>query len=103
MCTHAYAVNQRVLKPLVAYLEDCLARPEGHTDGGPMHIDAAYNYFMRDNPQVLTYRSSKSVVIQRSSQSDVAPPKALHRLVPPVALRLARKAKSWLRARYAKS
>lgn len=29
MCTHAYAVNQRVLKPLVAYLEDCLARPEG--------------------------------------------------------------------------
>ena len=56
MCTHAYAVNRRVLKPLLAYLEDALARPVGHSDGGPMHIDAAYNYFMRDHPQVLTYR-----------------------------------------------
>ena len=30
MCTPAYAVNQRIPKPLVAYLEDCLARPEGY-------------------------------------------------------------------------
>ena len=103
MCTHAYAVNQRVLKPLVAYLEDALARPAGHPGGGPMHIDAAYNYFMRDHPQVLTFRSSRSLVIQRSSQSDVAPPKAVHRLLPPGALRVARKAKNWIRSKSSKS
>ena len=103
MCTHAYAVNQRVLKPLVAYLEGALDRPVGHTDGGPMHVDAAYNYFMRDHPGVLTYRSSRSLVIQRSSHSDVAPPKAVHRLVPPGALRVARKAKNWVRSKSSKS
>lgn len=99
MCTHAYAVNQRILKPLVAYLEDCLARPEGHVDGGPMHVDAAYNYFMRDNPEVLTYRSSRAVVIQRSSQSDIARPKSLHRLMPRRALRIAHKVKNWIRSK----
>ena len=103
MCTHAYAVNQRVLKPLVAYLEGALTRPVGHPDGGPMHLDAAYNYFMRDTPGVLTYRSSRSLVIQRSSHSDVAPPKAVHRLVPPGALRVARKAKNWVRSKSSKS
>ena len=103
MCTHAYAVNQRVLKPLVAYLEGALTRPVGHPDGGPMHLDAAYNYFMRDTPGVLTYRSSRSLVIQRSSHSDVAPPKAVHRLVPPGALRVARKAKNWVRSQSSKS
>ena len=103
MCTHAYAVNRRVLKPLVAYLENALTRPVGHPDGGPMHLDAAYNYFMRDTPGVLTYRSSRSLVIQRSSHSDVAPPKAVHRLVPPGALRVARKAKNWVRSKSSKS
>ena len=103
MCTHAYAVNQRVLKPLVAYLEGALTRPVGHPDGGPMHLDAAYNYFMRDTPGVLTYRSSRSLVIQRRSHSDVAPPKAVHRLVPPGALRVARKAKNWVRSKSSKS
>jgi len=103
MCTHAYAVNHRVLRRLVSYLEDALARPVGHPAGGPMHLDAAYNYFMRDHPEVLTYRSSRSVVIQRSSESDVAPPKAVHRLIPKAALQIARKAKNWVRSRSSKS
>ena len=103
MCTHAYAVNQRVLQPLVRYLENALARPVGHPDGGPMHLDAAFNYFIRDNPSVLTYRSSKSLVIQRSSRSDVAPPKAVHRLLPKGALQVARKTKNWIRSKSSKS
>ena len=68
-----------------------------------MHLDAAFNYFIRDNPSVLTYRSSKSLVIQRSSRSDVAPPKAVHRLLPKGALQVARKTKNWIRSKSSKS
>ena len=103
MCTHAYAVNHRVLKPLVAYLEEALSRPVGHPGGGPMHLDAAYNHFMRDHPHVLTYRSKRSVVIQRSSRSDVAPPKPMHRLIPKSVLHAARKAKNWVRSKSSRS
>ena len=99
MCTHAYAVSQRTLKPLVAYLEQCLARQVGHPEGGPMHLDAAYNYFMQARPEVLTYRSSRSLVIQRSSQSDVAPPNSVHRFMPGIVLRTARGVKNFMRSR----
>lgn len=99
MCSHAYAVNQRVLKPLVSYLEECLARPVDHPDGGPAHLDAAYNYFMQNNPDVRTYRSSRSLVIQRSSRSDVAPPKQVHGLMPASVLNAVRRAKNWIRSK----
>lgn len=99
MCTHAYAVNRRVMQPLVTYLEECLARPVDHPDGGPMHLDAAYNHFMQNHPEVRTYRSSRSLVIQRSSRSDVAPPSRLHAFVPGSVLHAVRKARNWFRSK----
>jgi hypothetical protein len=43
---HCYAVHQRVIADLVAYLEAVMERPAGHPDGGRMYIDGAFNLFV---------------------------------------------------------
>ncbi len=98
-CTHAFAVQKRVIPSLIKYLTDCKARPGGHPDGGPMHVDAAISMFMARNPTVLSYRASKSIVIQHSSRSDVCQPKMVDAVIPQGMLRIARDIKTWLKTR----
>ncbi len=69
---HCYAVHQRVLDDLVAYLEDTMERPVGHPDGGKMYIDGAISMFRDRSPQVVTLVSNPTVSIQRGSVSGIA-------------------------------
>ena len=71
VCAHFYGIKRRILPALVGYLEDCMARPEGHPDGGPMHVDGAYSMFRQRNPEVITLICMPSLGGQRSSRSDI--------------------------------
>lgn len=73
VCAHFYGVNRRALPALVGYLEDCMERPAGHPDGGPMHVDGAFSMFRKRNPEVVTLICMPSLGGQRSSRSDIYP------------------------------
>ncbi|HLL89718.1 MAG TPA: glycosyltransferase family 25 protein [Tepidisphaeraceae bacterium] len=70
--THFYAVNGPTIGPVVAFLEEVLARPSGDPRGGPMHLDGAYNVFRKTYPDVITLFATTDLSGQRSSRSDVA-------------------------------
>jgi hypothetical protein len=80
VCAHFYGVSRRALPALVAYLEDCMSRPPGHPDGGPMHVDGAFNMFRRRNPGLVTLLAMPSLGGQRSSRSDIYPNRWFDRL-----------------------
>lgn len=71
--THAMLVHQRALVPIIEYLEQMLARPAGHPEGGPMHVDGAYSWFRRAHPDHLTLITPEHYIVQRASRSDIAP------------------------------
>jgi hypothetical protein len=98
-CTHAYALRGEVLPSLIHFLEGLICRPPGDSGFGPMHIDAAYSIFMDRNPGIRVFRASKNLVLQRSSKSDVAPVGISDQILPASMLGVARKLKSWVRAR----
>lgn len=78
--THAMVIHGRALAPLIAYLERMMARPAGHPEGGPMHVDGAYSWFRRDHPDLLTVITPRQYVTQRASRSDIAQPSWKDRL-----------------------
>lgn len=71
--THCYIVKKRVLKPLIAFLEEVKEREEGHPLGGPQHYDGAIKTFFDQNVNFHAGRSSKSLCSQYSNTSDVTP------------------------------
>ncbi len=71
-CTHFYAVHGRCIERLVAFLNEILLRPPGHPDGGPMHVDGAFNTFRRRHRDVVTLVADPPLGFQRPSASDVA-------------------------------
>jgi glycosyl transferase, family 25 len=73
LCAHFYAVNQRILAPLIAFLEALKDRPIDHPDGGAMHLDGAYNTFRDRHPEVITLVANPSFGGQRSFTSDITP------------------------------
>lgn len=79
VCAHCYAVNASALPVLVAHLEACLARPAGHPQGGPMHVDGALTWLRRQRPDLVTLLASRSLAGQRSSRSDIIGPSWLDR------------------------
>lgn len=78
--THAMVIHGNTFAPLISYLERMLARPAGHAEGGPMHVDGAYSWFRRDHPDRLTLVTPQQYVTQRASKSDIAPPSWKDRL-----------------------
>ena len=78
--THAMLINAPAIGPLIAYLERMMARPAGHPEGGPMHVDGAYSWFRRDHPDLVTLVTPRQYVVQRASKSDIAPPSWKDRL-----------------------
>jgi glycosyl transferase, family 25 len=79
VCAHCYAVHVSAIPGLVAFLEACLARPAGHPDGGPMHVDGALSVWRRQRPDLITWVASASLAGQRSSRSDIIGPSWLDR------------------------
>ena len=79
VCAHSYAVHGRALDTLVTYLQACLARAPGDPQGGPMHFDGALTMLRRQQPALVTWLASRSLVSQRSSRSDIIGPSWLDR------------------------
>uniref|UniRef100_A0A832M5K3 Glycosyltransferase family 25 protein n=1 Tax=Oscillatoriales cyanobacterium SpSt-402 TaxID=2282168 RepID=A0A832M5K3_9CYAN len=73
LTTHFYGVNASIFDRLITCLEELQQRPAAHPDGGPMHLDGAYNMFREKNLDILALRTSSCLVAQRSSRSDVQP------------------------------
>jgi Glycosyltransferase family 25 (LPS biosynthesis protein) len=71
--THFYGVNGTVIDRLIGFLEEVQRRPAGHPDGGPMHVDGAYNHFREQNPDVLTLLAFPNLGTQQNSRSDITP------------------------------
>ena len=69
--THFVGFNGAVVGRVIGYLEAILARPRGHRDGGPMHVDGAYSRFREDNPDVETFVASPQLGFQRPSRTDI--------------------------------
>lgn len=69
--THFVVFQGAAIAAAVRYLEAILARPAGDPDGGPMHVDGAYNWFRRANPQFKTVLAIPELGFQRSSRTDI--------------------------------
>ncbi|WP_135502443.1 glycosyltransferase family 25 protein [Roseovarius aestuariivivens] len=54
-----------------AYLKAITARPAGDAAGGPMHVDGAYSWFRRDNPDIATWICDPAIAVQRASRTDI--------------------------------
>ena len=97
--THFIAFQAPVMERAAAYLQAMLARPGGHPDGGPMHVDGAYSWFRRQHPEMLTLIAVPELGYQRSSKTDIHPLSWIDRT--PLlrdAANLARKLKNHLRS-----
>jgi len=69
--THMLAFDAGIIPALIAYLEAMLARPAGHPEGGPMHVDGAYSWFRRAHPDVRTVLCIPELGYQRPSRTDI--------------------------------
>jgi hypothetical protein len=76
---HCYAVHRRVLRRLVEFLQQVLAREPGHPDGGPMHVDGAFSTFVARHADIRAVYFSRSLVYQRPSRTDLHRPSLIDR------------------------
>ena len=79
--THFIAVSGKVLPALIKYLETMAAREPGSPLGGPMHVDGAYSWFRKDNPEYETWVADPQLGFQRPSRTDIHELKFYDRLV----------------------
>ncbi|MDX2230812.1 MAG: glycosyltransferase family 25 protein [Leptolyngbyaceae cyanobacterium bins.349] len=102
LTTTFYGVNASVYDQFIHFLETLKSRPSGHPDGGPMHLDGAYNVFRCQNPEVIALQTNGGLVAQRSSRSDIYP-NAWYENMPMLrpAVELVRKGKMLVRSRRA--
>lgn len=70
--THAMLLRRAAIARIIPYLEAILQRPPGDPAGGPMHVDGAYSWFRKDNPDVKTLVPVRQWAVQRSSATDIA-------------------------------
>ncbi|SEP15338.1 Glycosyltransferase family 25 (LPS biosynthesis protein) [Salinihabitans flavidus] len=80
--THFIALSQRAARLAVPYLRGVASRPHDHPDGGAMHVDAAYNWFRRTHPELVTLAPHYPVAVQRPSRSDIHRGKWFDRIEP---------------------
>lgn len=78
--SHCYAVNGKALPELIRLLEGILTRPPGDPQGGPMHYDAALNWFFRHNVNIKAYYYTYCLGFQRPSATNIHKPGTLDRL-----------------------
>ncbi len=68
---HCLGMTEGAIATAVPYLEAILARPPGHAEGGPMHVDGAYSRLRADRPELTTYSAWPAIGHQRSSRTDI--------------------------------
>ena len=70
--THCIGMYAPVMAECAEYLRTMAQRPSGSPEGGPMHVDGAYSWFRRQNPQHQTVITVPPIGFQRASRSDIA-------------------------------
>ncbi len=71
--THFICLRGSAIALARDYLAAMLTRPAGDPEGGPMHVDGAYQWFRGAFPQLRAFIATPPLGFQRSSKSDVAP------------------------------
>ena len=69
--THFIGLSSDAVKQLVPYLTAMAARPPGSPEGGPMHVDGAYDWFRAAHPHLQAWVANPALGHQRPSRSDV--------------------------------
>lgn len=69
--THFIGLQEPAISMAAEYLTAMLARGPGDPRGGPMHVDGAYSWFRRNNPDLVTIGACPELGYQRPSQSDI--------------------------------
>lgn len=78
---HFIAVSAIALPILIQYLEVMREREPGSPLGGPMHVDGAYSWFRKDNPEFETWVAYPQLGFQRPSRTDIHQLKFYDRVV----------------------
>ena len=100
LLAHFIAFSAPAIDRLIPFLEAMLARPVGDPAGGPMHVDGAYGWFRRGNPDIKAVAATPHVAHQTASRTDIHALRGLDRIAAfgPL-LGLARRGKNMLRHR----
>lgn len=69
--THCIGLRADAIGRAAAYLHRIATRKAGDPDGGPMHVDGAYSWFRRENPDISTLSFSPTMAYQRASMSNI--------------------------------
>lgn len=72
MQTHFIALRSGAISRAAEYLERMAARSAGSMEGGPMHVDGAYSWFRRNNPDIPAVIFYPAIGTQRPSKTDIA-------------------------------
>ncbi|MEP5267746.1 MAG: hypothetical protein ABJQ63_10295 [Lentilitoribacter sp.] len=91
LTTHFIGLRGRAIKLASNYLSAMATRAGGDPAGGPMHVDGAYNWFRRSNPDVVSVMCRPGTAYQRSSKTDIHDLKLIDRI------KVMSKPLSWLR------
>ncbi|WP_347270790.1 hypothetical protein [Rhizorhabdus histidinilytica] len=81
---HCLGFGPAAIDGLPGFLDAMLGRPAGSSDGGPMDVDGAYNWFRRARPDLATWLAVPPVAHQRPSRTDISAPGTLDRLPVPL-------------------
>jgi len=68
---HMMGWTAEAISLALPYLKAMRERPAGSHEGGPMHVDGAYNWFRRSHPHLQTWVASPALAYQRPSKTDI--------------------------------
>lgn len=71
MLAHFLGLQSPAMEKGVQFLEQLLTRRAGDPSGGPMHVDGAYSWLRRLNPQLTTRLAVPELGYQRASRTDI--------------------------------
>jgi glycosyl transferase, family 25 len=71
--THFVGFRGQTICNAVGFLEAILKRPAGDPNGGPMHVDGAYNWLRDEYSSRITVLAGSQLGYQRSSRTDIHP------------------------------
>ena len=69
--THFIALKRNAVPRIASYLETMAERESGDPHGGPMHVDGAYSWFRKDNPDISAHIAEPAIAQQRPSRTDI--------------------------------
>lgn len=70
---HFFAITREGAEAALPMLDAMLTRPPGSPEGGPMHVDGAFNWVRAAHPGLTALGICPPIARQRPSSSDVSP------------------------------